>query len=609
MCGIFAILGSQKTVGEVAERAGAAASKLSHRGPDWSGLRAFDIIINGENLSYAIAHERLQIIDPNGGEQPIIDKENLRILSINGEIYNYKMIMSDPNLTPYMDSVLSGSDCESILPLWKYHLSMNNSNAPSASVCTGSFEKAKVAGFSVNRALDGDFAYVLWDGEIKVSMIARDPVGVNPLYIGYSYDGSIVVSSEIKAFDSETVEFREFPPGHFLIINAKPILLSNFDDWLNLNVQKYYNPGWTNYDMNFITMPIDEIMINIKNLLTSAVLKRLMSDVPFGFLLSGGLDSSLICSIATKLIPTNQRINTFSIGMKGSPDLIAARQVAEFLDTKHHEFEFTVEQGIRALPNVIYSLETFDVTTIRAGIPMYLLARKIKALGIKMVCTGESSDEQFGGYLYFHKAPNEEEFFRETVDKVLNLSKYDCLRANKALAAWGVEGRVPFLDRKLCDFVMSIPTKYKMILKKNININNTITNNNLDQYIEKWILRKAFEGYLPLSLLMRPKEQFSDGVGYNWINSLKQLADTKISDEEFDRAHVTFPEKTPKTKEAYYYRYLFENKFDHPKAYKIVPNARSVACSTERALSWEKSWLNMDEPSGRAVDVHISPTN
>ena len=539
----------------------------------------------------------MQIIDPQGGEQPIVDRENLRILSINGEIYNYKKILSHPSLAPYLDSMLSNSDCESIIPLWKHHLKLAISDHDSMDNSI-KLNIAEVAGFNVNRALDGDFAYVLWDGETQVSMIARDPIGVNPLYIGYCYDSAIVISSEIKAFDSEVVEYREFPPGHFLIIVPEGLDVSyknsfNFDDWLKQNTKRYYTPGWTRYDMNFINHSRDMILIRIRDLLTTAVEKRLMSDVPFGFLLSGGLDSSLICSIAVKLMG-NQKINTFSIGQKGSPDLAAARQVAVYLGTNHQEFEFTSEQGIGALPNVIHSLETFDVTTIRAGTPMYLLARRIKALGVKMVCTGESSDEQFGGYLYFHKAPNEEEFYRETVDKVLNLSKYDCLRANKSLAAWGVEGRVPFLDRDFCDFVMSIPPKYKMIKK----------DGNQVQHIEKWILRKAFEGYLPPHLLMRPKEQFSDGVGYGWINSLKHHVDTKITDEDLLSAHIIFPKKTPKTKEAYYYRCLFEKKIEHPEAYKVVPWNRSVACSTERALAWEKEWLNMDEPSGRAVDVH-----
>lgn len=593
MCGIFAILGAETPASKTVERAAEAASKLSHRGPDWSGMKFFvsKRTNSGVILSSAIAHERLQIIDPQGGEQPIVDRENLRILSVNGEIYNYKQILARPELAPYLASILSKSDCEVIIPLWKHYLAHNGTKDTRPSI-----EAIVQAAFMVNTDLDGDFAYVLWDQELETYMIARDPIGVNPLYIGYCSDGAIVISSEIRAFGPETVEFREFPPGHCLISgldNTGLCFSRDFDAWLKHNARPYYAPSWTKYDTRFTMMSREDIMVKIRELLTQAVQKRLMSDVPFGFLLSGGLDSSLICSIAARLMP-GQRINTFSIGQKGSPDLLAARQVAQYLGSNHQEFEFTSDQGIAALPNVINSLETFDVTTIRAGTPMFMLARRIKALGIKMVCSGESSDEQFGGYLYFHKAPNEIEFYHETVDKVMNLSKYDCLRANKALAAWGVEGRVPFLSREFLDFVMSIPPKFKMIDKKG------------EQNIEKWLLRKSFEGYLPPHLLYRQKEQFSDGVGYGWIDGLKRLCESKISDQQLKDAASRFPEKTPKTKEAYYYRTIFEQKLPHPRAYMVVPWAKSVACSTERALQWEKSWQTMDEPSGRAVNVHSS---
>jgi asparagine synthase (glutamine-hydrolysing) len=595
MCGIFAILGSQATKTKTHERAAEAASKLSHRGPDWSGVESFDCIKNSikeKILSFAIAHERLQIMDPQGGEQPIVDKEGLRILSVNGEIYNYKELMADFRLAPYLASVQSKSDCEVIIPLWK-HYTHQVSSSPSSAGSPGCLSALVQAAINVNRDLDGDFAYVLWDQDRLTYVIARDPIGVNPLYIGYSdEDGSIIVSSEIKAFSLEYVtDFREFPPGCVLVADSF-LGDETFDAWLHSHIRSYYTPLWKSKGIDFLPDNKMQIQSKIRELLTEAVKKRLMSDVPIGFLLSGGLDSSLICSIAARLMHP-QQLNTFSIGLKGSPDLAAAREVANYLGTKHHEFEFTVEQGIAALPNVIYSLETFDVTTIRAGTPMYLLARRIKALGIKTVLSGESSDEQFGGYLYFHKAPNEQEFYHETVDKVLNLSKYDCLRANKALAAWGVEGRVPFLSKALLDYVMSIDPKHKMILKGS------------DQNIEKWILRTSFQGYLPPHLLMRPKEQFSDGVGYGWIGSLKQLVESSITDHLIQNASTLYPHKTPKTKEAYFYRKLFEKRLPHPRAYMVVPWSRSVACSTERALTWEKAWLNLDEPSGRAVDVHL----
>lgn len=590
MCGIFAILGSNSDDGETRMRVARATSKLRHRGPDWSGIKSFE---TSEVLSCALAHERLQIIDPNGGEQPIVDREGDTILSINGEIYNYKQLLEDPDVAQFLPSVMSKSDCEAIIPTWKALLKQYEDDA------NCDFSRLTIASLvatTLNQKLDGDFAYVMYDLVYDVYVVARDPIGVNPLYIGYSdLDGSIIISSEIKAFDPTYVtDFREFPPGHVLVANSFMDGSQTFDEWLATNTNLYW---WSRPSTNFPSYPSTTFDISmelggkLRSLLTEAVKKRLMSDVPIGFLLSGGLDSSLICSIATKLMPAKD-INTFSIGLKGSPDLAAARKVAEYLGTKHHEFEFTAEQGISSLSDVIYSLETFDVTTIRAGTPMYLLTRRVKALGIKVLLSGEGSDEIFGGYLYFHKAPNSYEFYEETVDKLLALSKYDCLRANKSVAAFGCEIRVPFLDLDFVQYVMNINPHYKMISDQ--------------RPIEKWILRQAFEGYLPHDILYRQKEQFSDGVGYNWIDSLKLHVAKQVSNLKLMGAESRFPQKTPKGHEAYYYRMLFEEVLKHPRAYVIVPWSKSVACSTERALKWQKEWETADEPSGRSVDVHAS---
>lgn len=612
MCGIFAILGSTCSTSKTHERAAEAASKLSHRGPDWSGMKSFNI--SASNKSYALAHERLQIIDPQGGEQPIVDRENERILTINGEIYNYKELLESDRLAPFLPSVLSKSDCEAIIPLWKHYLSVSSVssvtdtslNASMKDSLNASMMKESLiqAAINMNRDLDGDSAYVLWDHQLELYVVARDPIGVNPLYIGYSDDGAIVVSSEIKAFSPEyVVDFREFPPGCVLVATKDDYYSpeTSFDEWLLKNIRSYYTPLWKSKCLDFLPDKKLEIQAKIRDFLTYAVRKRLMSDVPIGFLLSGGLDSSLICSIAARLCP-GRPLKTFSIGLKGSPDLAAAKKVADYLKTDHQSFEFTVEQGLAALPNVIYNLETFDVTTCRASTPMYLLARRIKALGIKVLLSGEGSDELMAGYLYFHKAPDKFELYEETVDKILALSKYDCLRANKSVSSWGCEIRVPFLDKAFIDYVMSIDPGYKMICKKD-------SSEIKGGPIEKYILREAFEGYLPNDILYRQKEQFSDGVGYNWIDSLKQLTEAKISDLQLQEAKTRFPEKTPMTKEAYFYRTLFSQRLTHSRAFNVVPWSRSVACSTERALRWLKEWQTMDEPSGRAVLVHESSTS
>ncbi len=614
MCGIFAILGSHDTETHLHEKAAAAASRLSHRGPDWSGLYIFQEEVELDDdyddvVTSAIAHERLQIVDPYGGEQPIFDAQKKRVLAVNGEIYNHKSLLESDLLKKYKSSLTTRSDCEVIIPLWKLFGD----------------------GAQVNKSLAGVFAYILWDSARKTFLIARDAIGVNPLYIGYrKTDGALFITSEIKALASDAhndlgvTDFVEFPPGHYMVhsLNRSGLMTCEdgpaFRKWLNIHLSPWYTPGWKKYEENFMKVASQQALLGqIRDGLTRAVERRLMSDVPFGFLLSGGLDSSLVCSIAARLLKDlaredshryNPIINTYSIGQIGSPDLEAAQKVADYLGSNHHGFTFTVSQGIAAIPNVIYHVETFDITTVRASTPMYLLSRRVKALGTKMVMSGEGADELFGGYLYFHKAPSEREFYEETVDKVCALSKYDCRRANKSTAAWGVEVRVPFLDREFVDFVMSIPPAWKMV-DHNVSAEELQVARSDDEHrgpMEKWILRKAFEGYLPDEILWRQKEQFSDGVGYSWIDGVRKKAEAIVSDTDLEMASSMFPEKTPLTKEALYYRQIFAKRFPHPSAAGIVPWSKSIACSTERALCWQEGWADMDEPSGRAVGVHVA---
>lgn len=597
MCGIFAILSSDPKLdpSDFATKVASAASKLQHRGPDWSAAHCFDLDVKLDDasfmpLQFGIAHERLQIIDPYGGEQPIFDRQKKRVLAVNGEIYNHQELMHTSQLSPFKNDMTTKSDCEVIIPLWKAY------GDPIA----------------VNQQIVGVFAYILWDSQRRVFLISRDAIGVNPLYLGYrQLDGALFISSEIKALQAANLsvsDFREFPAGHYLLYQPdrselrQSLSTSEFNKWCQMHIKPWYTPKWQKYSTDFMQVANQELLLGqIRGGLSMAVERRLMSDAPFGFLLSGGLDSSLVCSIAARLIKKLAKshpkkylpvINTYSIGQSGSPDLAAAQKVADYLGTNHHGFEFTIEQGLAAIPQVIYHIETFDVTTIRAGTPMFLLSRRIKAMGTKMVLSGEGADELFGGYLYFHQAPNAKEFYDETVDKMMQLSQYDCRRANKSTAAWGVEVRVPFLDRDFIDFVMSIPPEYKMIDPER------------GQTMEKWILRKAFEGYLPDEILWRQKEQFSDGVGYSWIDGLKAHAGNMISDTVLEQAHVDFPQKTPMTKEAMYFRQIFEDKLPHQASKTIVPWSKSVACSTPRALKWREEWSEMDEPSGRAVAVH-----
>lgn len=522
------------------------AKKIRHRGPDWSGIYCGEKAI--------LAHERLSIVDPESGGQPLKSKDGKLILSVNGEIYNHRSIRSE--LAGEYEFT-TGSDCEVILALYR----------------------KKGIGFLED--LNGIFAFALYDEEKDEYLIARDPIGVIPLYIGWDAAGSLYVASELKALEGTCMRIEVFLPGHY---------------WHSREgkMTKWYTREWTDYEaVKNNGASIEEL----REALDAAVQRQLMSDVPYGVLLSGGLDSSIISAIAKRhaakrVESDNQadawwpQLHSFAIGLKGAPDLAAARKVAEHIGTVHHEINYTIQEGLDALRDVIYYIETYDVTTVRASTPMYLLARVIKSMGIKMVLSGEGADEIFGGYLYFHKAPDAQAFHEETVRKLNKLHLYDCLRANKSLSAWGVEGRVPFLDKEFLDVAMRLNPEAKMA--KNGKM-------------EKWILRKAFEDMLPESVAWRQKEQFSDGVGYSWIDTLKKIAAQSVTDEQLAHATERFPFNPPLNKEEYCYRSIFEEYFPSLTAARTVPSVPSVACSTAEALAWDASFRNMNEPSGRAV--------
>ena len=525
------------------------AKTIRHRGPDWSGIYS--------NENAIIAHERLAIVDPSSGQQPLFSQENRYVLAANGEIYNHKELRKE--FPEYNFS--TKSDCEVILPL---------------------FEKY---GPNFLDKLNGIFAFAIYDSKKDEYFVARDHMGIIPLYIGWDNKDVFYVSSELKALEGQCSKIELFPPGNYLFNSD-----NNFKSW--------YKRDWEDFEN------VKDLKSNIEKLresLENAVHRQLMSDVPYGVLLSGGLDSSITSAIAKKYsqkrIESNDKqpawwpqLHSFSVGLKGSPDLVAAKKVADHISTIHHEIIFTIQEGLDAVKDVIYNLETYDITTVRASTPMYLMARVIKSMGIKMVLSGEGADELFGGYLYFHKAPSAKDFHEETVRKLKKLHMYDCLRANKSLAAWGVEGRVPFLDKEFIDIAMSLNPKDKMI-------NN--------ERMEKWILRKAFEDYLPDEILWRQKEQFSDGVGYNWIDSLKDFVSEFISDKDMADAKIKFPIKPPQTKEEYYYRSLFSEHFPSNTAAMSVPQEPSIACSTKIALEWDEAFKSINEPSGRAISkVH-----
>ncbi len=547
------------------------SKKIRHRGPDWSG------VYTGENA--ILSHERLSIVDPLSGKQPLVSDDEKIILAANGEIYNHKEIRA---AFEGSYKFRTGSDCEVIIPLYKKYRDSGDFSA-------------------MVEELSGIFAFALYDSERDCYLIGRDQIGVIPLYQGWDKAGRYYVASELKALEGSCQTIEEFPNGHYLFSKdgsaAKPV--------------RWYHRAWESYDsvqsaaratdaLGEVINP--SVIEKVKNGLEAAVKAQLMSDVPYGVLLSGGLDSSIIAAVTQKYskkrIETDSkeaawwpRLHSFAVGLEGSPDLIAAQKAADYIGTVHHEVHFTIQEALDALPDVIYHIETYDITTVRASTPMYLLARVIKSMGIKMVLSGEGSDELFGGYLYFHKAPNAQEFHEELVRKMSKLHLYDCLRANKSLMAWGVEGRVPFLDKEFIDIAMGLNPSDKM----NIKLPDG------KQRIEKWILRKAFEDLLPESICWRQKEQFSDGVGYNWIDTLKKMTEEKVSDAEFARRENRFPVNPPKTKEEYYYREIYSRLFPSDSAARCVPHEAGVACSTAKALEWDAAWKNMDEPSGRAI--------
>lgn len=546
MCGIVSIFNIKEQTPELREKALAMSKKIRHRGPDWSGIYC--------GKSAILCHERLSIVDPQSGKQPLFAPDNKQVLAVNGEIYNHQDIRKQ-YAGKYQFQ--TGSDCEVILALYR--------------------DK----GINFLEDLNGIYAFALYDEANDDFLIARDPIGVIPLYIGHDKDGTIYCASELKALEGFCDEYEPFLPGHYYRGSEGKMV-------------KWYKRDWESYD----NVKNNGASVNdVHNALEAAVKRQLMSDVPYGVLLSGGLDSSVISAIAKKYaahrIETNStqaawwpQLHSFAVGLKGAPDLAKAKEVADFIGTVHHEINYTIQEGLDAVRDVIYFIETYDVTTVRASTPMYLLARVIKSMGIKMVLSGEGADEVFGGYLYFHKAPNARAFHEETVRKLSKLHLYDCLRANKSLSAWGVEGRVPFLDKEFLDVAMRLNPEAKMCPGKTI---------------EKKIVREAFADMLPENVAWRQKEQFSDGVGYSWIDTLKAVTAQAVTDKQMAHAAERFPINTPMNKEEYYYRSIFEEYFPSESAARSVPSVPSVACSTAEALAWDESFKNINDPSGRAV--------
>lgn len=556
MCGIACIFNIKEQTPELRQKALTMAKRIRHRGPDWSGIYC--------GGSAILAHERLSIVDPQSGGQPLYSPDRRQVLAVNGEIYNHRDLRAD-FAGEYQFQ--TGSDCEVILALYRRY------------------------GTDFIERLSGIFAFALYDEERDEFLIARDPIGVIPLYIGRDADGTLYCASELKALEGLCDEYEPFLPGHYY--------------WSREGeMRRWYRRDWTDYDAvrdRYASLPADEAwqaqVADVRTALEAAVRRQLMSDVPYGVLLSGGLDSSVISAVAK--IYADRRIETdgqqaawwpqlhsFAVGLKGAPDLEKARLVAEHIGTVHHEIHYTIQEGLDAIRDVIYYIETYDVTTVRASTPMYLLARVIKSMGIKMVLSGEGADEVFGGYLYFHKAPNAQAFHEETVRKLSKLHLYDCLRANKSLSAWGVEGRVPFLDKEFLDVAMRLNPAAKMCP---------------GHTIEKKIVREAFAQLLPEAVAWRQKEQFSDGVGYSWIDTLKAVTAAAVSDEQMAHAAERFPINPPQNKEEYYYRSIFEEHFPSASAARSVPSVPSVACSTAEALAWDASFRNLNDPSGRAV--------
>ncbi|MDR3109313.1 MAG: asparagine synthase B [Planctomycetaceae bacterium] len=547
MCGIVGIFEFKESIELLRQQALVMSRRIRHRGPDWSGIYS-----GGKAI---LAHERLSIVDPESGKQPLYSSDGKVVLAVNGEIYNHQIIR-ERQAKSYQFK--TKSDCEVILSLYQE------------------------MGVKCVEELSGIFAFALYDETNDAYLIARDHIGIIPLYMGWDKAGTFYVASELKALEGYCVKIEQFPPGHY---------------WYSKDgkLTQWYKREWRefkNVENN------DASIEELREALEAAVKRQLMTDVPYGVLLSGGLDSSIVSAVAKKFASSRvesgglqvawwPRLHSFAVGLEGSPDLAASRRVSDYIGTVHHEIHFTIQEGLDALRDVIYHIETYDVTTVRASTPMYLLARVIKSMGIKMVLSGEGADEIFGGYLYFHKAPNAQALHEETVRKLDKLYLYDCLRANKSLAAWGVEGRVPFLDKEFMDIAMRLNPDCKL--------------SGLKKRMEKWFLRKAFEDYLPESVAWRQKEQFSDGVGYSWIDTLREVAAAKVSDEQFAKAAERFPINPPMNKEEYHYRTIFEEVFPSQTAATTVPSVPSVACSTPIAIEWDAAFKNMIDPSGRAV--------
>ncbi|WP_458068574.1 asparagine synthase B [Rhodanobacter sp. BL-MT-08] len=551
MCSIFGMFDLQPgdDLTQLRRQALELSQRQRHRGPDWSGVFV--------DAGAILVHERLAIVDPASGAQPLRSRDGALALAVNGEIYNHRELRAG---SAY--DFTTGSDCEVISAMYR----------------DGDTD-------FVNR-LNGIFAFALWDGEAQRYLIARDPIGVCPLYWGHDAHGRLCVASEMKSLVGLCADVASFPPGHIY-------------DSASGELRQYYVKPWRDYSH---TQGTSVEPAALKLAFEQAVHRQLMTDVPYGVLLSGGLDSSLVAACAARFARERiededrseawwPRLHSFAIGLEGSPDLAAAQIAADALGTVHHGFVYTFWEGLDALPEVIRHIETYDVTTIRAATPMYLLARRIKAMGVKMVLSGEGSDELFGGYLYFHKAPSAEAFHEETVRKIDALHSYDCLRANKAMMAWGVEARVPFLDLEFIDVAMGMDAQHKMIDKAGPS----------NRKMEKGVLREAFDGALPEKILWRQKEQFSDGVGYGWIDGLKAQAEQAVTDREFAAAAARYPFNTPATKEAYFYRRIFEQHFPGEACAATVPGGKSIACSSPAALAWDPAFANAADPSGRAV--------
>ncbi len=586
MCGIVSIFNIQEQTPELRQQALRMSQKIRHRGPDWSGIYC--------GGSAILAHERLSIVDPESGRQPLFAPDKKQVLAVNGEIYNHQNIRARFADTYQFQT---GSDCEVILSLYREMradtdfatLIYQGEDAVHSRIC------------QMLEQLNGIFAFALYDVERDEFLIARDPIGVIPLYIGYDKDGKVMVASELKALEGQCDHYEPFLPGHYYYSKTP-------------GMKRYYTRNWFEYATMQKKYQIDDnqkaaqqlaeaepqekaAVAEIHDALEASVKRQLMSDVPYGVLLSGGLDSSVISAIAEKYSTTRvenggetkaywPRLHSFAVGLKGAPDLAKARLVAEHIGTVHHEINYTIQEGLDAIRDVIYFIETYDVTTVRASTPMYLLARVIRSKGIKMVLSGDGADEVFGGYLYFHKAPDAKAFHEETVRKLGKLYMYDCLRANKSLAAWGIEGRVPFLDKEFLDVAMGMNPVLKMCP---------------DKTIEKKVVRESFADLLPEEVAWRQKEQFSDGVGYSWIDTLKQITASAVCDEQMAHAAERFPINPPQNKEEYYYRSIFAEHFPSDSAARSVPSVPSVACSTAEALAWDASFKNQNDPSGRAV--------